>query len=191
MAVRLGRDYFEGLYAADPDPWGFETSEYEREKYSRTVAALEGRRFARGLEVGCSIGVLTRRLAGSCDALLAVDVSERAVAAARERLGGLPGVRVEERSLPEDMPDGPFDLVVCSEVLYYWDAALLTEALDGLGPRMDPGGSLLAVHWRPPTETYPLQGEEVHDLLRRRPEFELGFSEVNEHYLLERFDRPA
>ena len=78
MAVRLGRDYFEGLYAADPDPWGFETSEYEREKHSRTVAALEGRRFARGLEVGCSIGVLTRRLAGSCDALLAVDVSERA-----------------------------------------------------------------------------------------------------------------
>lgn len=189
--MRLERDYFEGLYAADPDPWGFETSEYEREKHSRTIAALEGRHFARALEVGCSIGVLTERLAGLCASLLAVDVSERAVAAARERLAGLPGVCVQERSLPEDMPDGPFDLVVCSEVLYYWDAALLTEALDGLGPRMEPGGCLLAVHWRPRTETYPLQGDEVHDLVRGRPEFELGFSEVSERYLLERFDRPA
>ena len=126
-AVRLERDYFEDLYAADRDPWRFATSAYERDKYARTVAALEGRRFARGLEVGCSIGVLTERLAGSCDELLAVDVSERAVATARERLAGRHGVEVECRSLPEETPDGPFDLIVCSEVLYYFDAELLSR----------------------------------------------------------------
>jgi len=28
-----------------------------------------------------------------------------------------------------------------------------------------PGGMLLAVHWRKETKTYPLQGDEVHELL--------------------------
>lgn len=188
--MRVQREYFEDLYAADRDPWRFETSEYEDEKYSHTIAALEGRRYERGLEVGCSIGVLTRRLAARCDALFALDVSERAVAGARERLGDLPGVRVERRSLPEDMPDGPFDLIVCSEVLYYWDRELLGEALEQFSARLEPGGSLLAVHWRPRTDTYPLQGDEVHALLRERLDLTLSLSEENEKYLLDRFDRP-
>jgi len=189
--VRLEREYFEDLYASNEDPWRFETSSYERDKYDRTVAALEGRRFGRGLEMGCSIGVLTERLAGVCDELVAVDVSERAVATARRRLAGREGVTVECRSLPEETPDGPFDLIVCSEVLYYFDADLLAVVLNELGARLATGGSLLAVHWRPETRTYPLQGAEVHELLRARPGFEPGFSESTEHYLLDRFDLNA
>ena len=190
-AVRLERDYFEGLYAADRDPWRFATSAYEQDKYARTVAALEGRRFSRGLEVGCSIGVLTERLAEVCDELVAVDVSERAVATARERLAGLEHVEVECRSLPEETPDGPFELIVCSEVLYYFDAELMARVVDELSARLEPGGSLLAVHWRPQTRTYPLQGDEVHELLRSRPGLQLGFSEQTEHYLLDRFELTA
>jgi SAM-dependent methyltransferase len=189
--VRVQREYFEDLYAADRDPWQFETSEYEAEKYDRTIAALEGRRYARGLEVGCSIGVLTRRLTGSCHALLALDVSERAVAEAQERLRNVPGVRVERCCLPEGMPDGPFDLIVCSEVLYYWDRELLGKALEQFTARLEPEGSFLAVHWRPRTETYPLQGDEVHALLRERLDLELAFSRQTERYLLDRFDRSA
>ena len=189
--MRLQREYFEDLYAADRDPWRFETSEYEREKYDHTVAALEGRRYARGLEVGCSIGVLTQRLAQSCDALVAVDFSEGAVATAQKRLRDVPHVQVERRSLPEEMPDGFFDLIVCSEVLYYWDRQLLTQALDRFTGRLEAGGSLLAVHWRPRTDTYPLQGEEVHALLREQVGLELSFSNASERYLLDRFDRPA
>ena len=49
--------------------------------------------------------------------------------------------------------------------------------LNELSARLAPGGSLLAVHWRPQTRTYPLQGDEVHELLRSRPGLELGFSE--------------
>ena len=90
------------------------------------MAALEGRRFSRGLEVGCSIGVLTERLAGSCDELVAVDVV-RARGRHRPRAaGGARAVEVERCSLPEEAPDGPFDLIVCSEVLYYFDAELLS-----------------------------------------------------------------
>ena len=165
MNERLGREYFEGLYARSGDPWDFETSEYEQNKYARTLAVLGERTFRRALEAGASIGVFTEMLADRCDELLAVDVSERAVAAARQRLSGRGHVRVERRTLPEEMPDGPFDLIVASEVLYYFPREEMLTVLRGFERELARGGSLLAVHWRRKTETYPLQGDEVHDLL--------------------------
>jgi SAM-dependent methyltransferase len=164
---RLDRDYFENLYAQSTDPWGFETSEYERRKYERTLAVLGERRFHRGFEAGSSIGVFTAMLAGSCDELLAVDTSERAVEIARRRLAEHPHVRVERRTLPEEMPEGPFDLIVASEVLYYWPREVMLEALRRFEGILAPGGVLVAVHWRKETRTYPLQGDEVHELLVR------------------------
>jgi Nodulation protein S (NodS) len=116
---RLGREYFEGLYAESNDPWNFETSGYERNKYRRTLEVLGERHFQRALEAGASIGVFTEMLAGRCDELLAVAVSERAVVAARERLSGLKHLVVERRTLPEEMPGGPFDLIVASEIPYF------------------------------------------------------------------------
>jgi len=136
---RLGREYFEGLYAESGDPWDFETSEYERKKYERTLEVLGGRRFGWALEAGASIGVFTELLADRCDELLAVDVSEQAVAAARERLSGRRRVRVERRTLPEEMPDGPFDLIVASEVLYYFTREEMLAALEAFERELAPG----------------------------------------------------
>jgi predicted TPR repeat methyltransferase len=162
---RLDREYFENLYAELPDPWGFETSEYERRKYERTLGVLAHRRYRRALEVGCSIGVFTEMLAPLCDELLVVDVSERAIAAAKERLESFPQVRIELRRLPEETPEGPFDLIVASEVMYYWPEDVMLGALSRFEEVLAPDGALLAVHWRKETKTYPLQGDEVHGLL--------------------------
>src|ERR671913_1915316 len=162
---RLGRDYFENLYAESTDPWGFETSEYERRKYERPLESLGERRFRRAFEAGSSIGVFTAMLAPRCDELLAADTSERAVEIARERLAEQSHVRVERRTLPEEMPDGSSDLIVASEVLYYWPREEMLTVLRGFERELARGGILLAVHWRRKTETYPLQGDEVHDLL--------------------------
>jgi len=115
-------EYFERLYAANPDPWDFETSAYEQEKYAATMAALGGRRFGNALEIGCSIGVLTALLAACCDRLLAVDVVDKAIAKAQARCAGFAHVTFENRRLPRDWPDGAFDLIVLSEVLYFLSA---------------------------------------------------------------------
>lgn len=165
MRGRLDRDYFENLYADSRDPWNFETSEYERRKYGRTLQALEGRRFGRALEAGASIGVFTEMLAAYCEELLAVDLSEKALAVARERLASREHVRVEQRTLPEEMPEGPFDLIVASEILYYWPREVVLTALHRFEEELATGGVLVAVHWRKETRTYPMQGDEVHDLL--------------------------
>jgi predicted TPR repeat methyltransferase len=182
---RLGRPYFDELYARDGDPWDFATSGYERDKYAHSLEALGERRFERALEVGCSIGVFTEALAGRCESLLAVDISGDAVRAARRRTGGLDQVTVEQRSLPEETPEGPFDLVVCSEVLYYWDAGLLREGLDALTAQMAPGGLLLAVHWTEPTREYPLQGGDAHAIVAAHPALHPVRGEDRPHYRLD------
>jgi SAM-dependent methyltransferase len=162
----LAPDYFERLYAAHGDPWSFATSPYESAKYAATLAALPHARYRSGLEIGCAIGVLTRRLAVRCDELLAVDVSDRALRHARERCAGLPSVRFERRMVPEDTPAGPFDLVVLSEVGYYWSEADLQVAGDAVGGAAAPGAHLVLVHYTGETN-YPLTADRVHGAFGR------------------------
>lgn len=185
---RLRPRYFEELYSRSRDPWGFETSEYETRKYERTLGVLRDRRYRRALEVGASIGVFTGMLAPSCDELLGVDVSEQAISVARKRLAGYPNVRLELRELPEQMPEGPFDLILASEVLYYLPRAVMLQMLDRFEGVLAPGGRLLAVHWRKETRTYPLQGDEVHELLTENTRLRPRKTVVEPEYRLDLFE---
>jgi SAM-dependent methyltransferase len=186
--VTLQREHFEARYAADPDPWDFETSAYEHDKYARTLGALGDRRYGRAFEAGCSIGVFTAMLAERCDDVLAVDIAQAAVDAARERLAAHRHVRVERRTLPAEWPAGPFDLVVCSELLYYWDHPTLEAALGVMVESLAPGGRLIAVHFRPPSSIDPLTGDVVHALLRERLALEHVEAEANDQFRIDVFD---
>ena len=188
---RLDRDYFENLYEESTDPWGFETSDYERKKYERTLESLGERRFRQAFEAGSSIGVFTAMLAPRCEELLAVDTSEKAFEIARERLAEQSHVRVERRTLPEEMPEGPFDLIVASEVLYYWPREVVLEALRNFEEILVQGGVLVAVHWRMETKTYPLQGDEVHELLVRHVRLANVKTIMEPEYRLDDFENVA
>jgi SAM-dependent methyltransferase len=157
-------EHFENKYQADPDPWGYETRPYEAGKYAATLAALPRPTYANALEIGCSIGVLTERLAERCSSLLAVDVSEKALTRARKRCRHLAGVRFQRLEIPGQYPAGGFDLIVVSEVGYYWSSADLLRARDRIIESLDPGGHLLLVHWTPAIDDAPLTGDVVHDV---------------------------
>jgi SAM-dependent methyltransferase len=160
--LTLGPEYFEKVYAASSDPWGFTTRWYEQRKYALSLAMLPRRRYADAFEPGCSIGVLTAMLAPRCDRLLSCDVSPEAVEQARQRA---PGARVERRTLPGDWPAGAFDLIVFSEFLYYLDPADLGRVLKLATGSLKPHGTLLAVHWRHHVPDYPQTGDQVHAAL--------------------------
>ena len=157
--------YFEELYRADPDPWRFESSAYERAKYLATLAALPRRRYRRALEIGCANGVLTRLLAARCEALLAIDASETALARAHARTADLSQVRCERLSVPGEFPEGGFDLVLLSEVGYYLAADALLRLRGQLAAALQPAGDLVMVHWTPRVGSQALSGDAVHALL--------------------------
>lgn len=167
-AGRTDPAHFERKYRSADDPWGYETRPYERDKYLRTLAAIGPGPFEHALELGCSIGVFTELLARRSRSLLAVDAAPTALARARTRLSHAPHVAFELRDLPWELPDGPFDLIVASELLYYWDAALVSAALERLEALLTPGGRLIAVHWRGEVADGPLDGDGVHALLHER-----------------------
>src|SRR6266704_1704308 len=100
MGGTLPRGFFEDLYVKSPDPFDFETSAYEAAKYQHAV------------EIVCSIGVLTSRLAEKCNSLLGLDISEQALVRARARCAHLPGVKFARMTVPDEFPDQTFDLMV-------------------------------------------------------------------------------
>jgi SAM-dependent methyltransferase len=161
--------YFDRMYAVSDDPWGLASRWYERRKYAISLAMLPRERYQNGFEPGCSIGVLTGQLGRRCARLLSCDVSDAAVRAAAKRISGQPGVRVERRALPSDWPPGEFDLIVFSELLYYFGGDDLRRVLDMSLAALRPGGTLLAVHWRHPVQEYPRTGDDVHEALAGQP----------------------
>jgi SAM-dependent methyltransferase len=150
--------HFERLYRENPDPWGFTTSRYEQQKYEATLSALGTRRFEMALEVGCSIGVLTSRLAARCDQVIGVDFAPSAVTAARARCARLPGVRIEQMQVPRQWPEGSFDLILFSEVLYFLDESDLKETCDHALRSLLPDGLVLLVNYTGKTDD-PLDGD--------------------------------
>ncbi|MFI5836589.1 SAM-dependent methyltransferase [Micromonospora sp. NPDC051300] len=161
-------EYFDDMYARAEDPWSFETRWYEQRKHDLTVACLPRRRYRSAFEPGCSTGMLTRRLAARCDSLLAVDIAAAAVASTRRRLADQAHVRVERMRVPDEWPagaDARFDLVVLSELGYYLDDAGLDRLLGRAVASLEPGGTLVAVHWRPAVAEHARGGDDVHRLL--------------------------
>ena len=106
--------------------------------------------------------MLTRILAGRSDALLSCDVAAAAVRAAARRTADLLHVQVEQREIPRGWPAGRFDLIVFSEILYYFGDHDLEQVLTNAVSALEPEGTLLAVHWRHPVADYPRSGDDVH-----------------------------
>ena len=173
----LGEPYFDYVYAQRADPWNFTTSAYEAAKYQATVDALPRPTYPNALEIGCSLGVLTRKLAARCGRLLAVDLNDNALQQARERCADVPNVRIEKLNIPAQYPGELFDITVLSEVGYYWNADDLRVAQDAIATHMATGGQLILVHWTPPVHDYPLTGDDVHNAFATRAE-ELALAHV-------------
>jgi len=181
--------YFEAMYAEDPDPWNFETRWYDTRKHALTVAALTHRHYRSAFEPGCSTGRLTALLAPRCEQLLAVDAVPAAVRTAAARLAATPQVTVRRADIPSDWPDARFDLVVLSELAYYFDDTDLGTLLDRTVDSLEPSGDLVAVHWRRPVPEHFRPGDAVHAALAARPGLTRLSRLEEDDFLLEVFTR--
>src|ERR1700756_2610438 len=160
MKHSRGPDHFKRLYESSPDPWDLAGSSYEAAKYQHTLDLLGDRRFAAGLEVGCAIGVLTRRLAPRCDALLAIDVIEEPLRSARARCADLVQVRFARMQAPLEWPDQIFDLIVLSEILYFLSSDDVKYCAGRVSKSTRQNAVLLLVNWLGQTDD-PSTGDEA------------------------------
>jgi SAM-dependent methyltransferase len=169
-SVMLGSQseaFFESRYRACHDPWQFATSAYELDRYRATLAALSRPTYRRAYEPGCSVGVLTAELAHRVDRLIACDLSPTAVARARERCREFSHIEIYRGNAAAVPPGGPFDLMVFSELGYYFSADRLALIAGQMAEELEPGGEFLAVHWLGSSADHLLHGDEVHAVLAR------------------------
>jgi SAM-dependent methyltransferase len=191
MAERhtTSEEFFDKLYSADADPWNFAGSDYELSRYASEINFLEGRHFKRGFEPGCSIGVLTEKLAPLCDRLEAIDISPTAASLAREHCSHLKNVTVQQGSLPQDLPSETFDLIVFSEIGYYFKAPVLEKLGRELVNRLEVEGVFLAAHWLGHSPDHVLSGDRVHQVLGCLTGLRLKASERHPGFRIDRWSK--
>ncbi|MEO7421082.1 MAG: bifunctional PIG-L family deacetylase/class I SAM-dependent methyltransferase [Ornithinibacter sp.] len=158
-AMEDRREGFERMYDGREDPWRFEDSFYESRRLTLITAFLERPSYQRVLEIGCADGRLTASLTKRSREVVAMDTSARAVQSARR---AAPRAAVVQGTAPRDLPQGPFDLVIISEVGYFLSPTDLIATLRGALLRLAPDGELLLCHWQHPTVGVPLDGPLVH-----------------------------
>ena len=147
LGMKRGKIYFEYLYSKRDDVWDYKTSEYELNKYQKSLESLGSNRFTESLEIGCSIGVFTKMLADISDSVVAIDISDIAIKKAQQECKDKNNVNFMQSDLFQFSSDKKFDLVCAAEVLYYLadDETMIKSVVENISHMLVPGGKLLYV----------------------------------------------
>lgn len=159
---------FENKFRANIDPWNYTHSRFERAKRDVLLRACGPSKHGRVLELGCAIGETSRGLHRLALRLLAVDASPTALREAARRTPRNRRIRFKRAILPSQMPRGPFDLIVVSELIYYLRPHCLDPLADRIHAALAPGGTTIILNHRRPFADAAIMPALAHRRIRRR-----------------------
>lgn len=134
---------FVDVYSPKIDPCGGPRKGSRQKRFNETIRLVSGRRFSNILEVGCEAGYFLERLAPLGEKVVGVELSPRAVAAARRRLAGHPHIEVVPGNFLTLTLGRRFDLACCVHVITDFEPAVQRRLIDRFRRCLLPGGSLL------------------------------------------------
>lgn len=139
---------FEMVFALASDPWQY-TSVHAQTKYDHVLQLLLSSPISRVLELACAEGHFSVQLAPHVDRLTCADISQIALnrAAKRCTVHQLYNIEFVHLDITKDLLPGSFDLIVCSEVLYYVGGkSNLQKVCCKLADALAPGGYLITTN---------------------------------------------
>lgn len=150
----------------EADPWGYASLWYEQRRRQLIGALLPKQHLGQVAELGCSTGLITHMLAPRASQVWAIDISEKAVALARNHLRQHHNVQLVHGHVLQHWPEPPLDTVLFCDVGYYWSA----PDLAALGVRLDASlsddGFVLLAHWRHHFDAVVTPTMQVHELVQ-------------------------
>lgn len=196
----LVRLYFEYRYHR-PDPYQTSISSEEIEKLSHTFQLIGETNYKNILDIGCGEGYLTEKLANIGSKVTALDISRHALKRARNRLKSKTNVtficsdilswqagrQTEER----------FDLIICSEVLYYLNLNQIKMIIPKIISWLTPYGKLILTHIVTKEESQdglPLKklgAKTIHPLFINSPYFNTIYYEDCGTYIITLLEKIA
>jgi trans-aconitate methyltransferase len=162
----LSPEAFEARYVGGRDPWAFAKDAYELGRYRTILASLQRSGYETVYEPGCSVGVLTRQLASIAKRVIATDFAPSAVEQAQRRCADQVNVEIVCADVAAFVPAAPLDLVVFSEIGYYFFPGDLSRLASRLMQCLVSGGEFIAVHWLGTSKDHLLHADQVHEVLR-------------------------
>lgn len=186
----LSPEAFEARYVGGRDPWSFANDAYELGRYRAILASLHRSAYGTIYEPGCSIGVLTQQLAAIGECVIATDFAPSAIIQAKLRCAEHAKVQFICTDLRTFIPRQPLDLIVFSEVGYYFCEAELAALASSLTQAVLPGGEFLAAHWLGSSPDHVLHGNRVHEILRDCMKWRPVHQEFHEGFRLDSWIKP-
>jgi len=98
-------------------------------------------------------------------------------------------VRTTCGALPTFIPSGTFDLIVFSEIGYYFTESDLYSAAIALSRQINQSGDFLAAHWLGESSDHLLSGDRVHEILNQIPDLVLRHGERHAGFRLDVWTR--
>ncbi len=125
----------------------------EERRYTEIVRAVESISGSSGwdrvLDIGCSNGLFTKRIAPLCRSLTAYDISEKACSATARLCADLANVRVQQMDVQRDPITGQYDMALVLDTLQYLHGShRFSRAVDRIVQVIRPGGLLVFSGWR-------------------------------------------
>jgi SAM-dependent methyltransferase len=180
--------HFETLYAASDDPWDVRGAWYEQRKRAILLASLGKPRYRSAFEPGCGNGEMSVALAERCERLLACDGAASALEAAARRVPDAQdrGIRFEARRLPSEWPqDASFDLIVISELAYYFGQDAVASMLASACANLAPDGELVMCHYLHDFDDRVTPTATVHGLADALPGLRRTLHHVDDAFVLD------
>jgi SAM-dependent methyltransferase len=188
---------WERLFATE-DPWNY-GSAYEQQKYRRTLSLIPPSPGGDALEIACAEGRFTELLAPEVGTLTALDISTTAIARAERRTVRFGNVRFAQGDLFRDGLSGAYDLVTCSEMLYFApSAAALARVASEIATVLRPGGHFVHAHAYAIVDSPGRTGFDwgnrfgaasIHEALAREPRLALVRTIETDLYRIDLFRR--
>ncbi|MDH1265220.1 class I SAM-dependent methyltransferase [Pseudomonas sp. GD03944] len=140
----------------------------ELRKRNLILTCLPKGRYQNVLELACSTGMLSAKLADRAHQLACCDSSENALNSAIRRMGRHQHVRFLQRRIPEQWPEGRYDLIVINDLAKRLTPVELADTTIRIRDALAPAGSVLACHWRTPREAHEHHtADQVHETLNK------------------------
>ena len=140
------KEHFEKLFTEHLDPWSY-TNRYEQIKYEQTLDMIPNVAIENALELACAEGHFTVQFASRVKQLLATDISQTALDRCEQRCRDFDNVTFECLDFSTETIVDQFDLITCSEVLYFvGDRHQLYPVVENFANALKPGGYLIMTH---------------------------------------------
>ncbi|ACF14311.1 Methyltransferase type 12 [Chloroherpeton thalassium ATCC 35110] len=136
---------FNWFYKFSSDPFDLEKSDYEAHKFALVAKCVQEIHVKNALDIGCGTGVLTEKISHFCTHILGIDFSTEAIETAKNRCAGQSNIRFLAADIRAFQPPETYDLVLCSEVLYYVGEPDLEKFLGLLHVALSENGRLIVV----------------------------------------------